>query len=102
MDTLSAALDDATVVAGPASVTNRKELLKERSNDFPVRPYLPIGNGVSDSRTVGHDFSKSDHAIEDRPFFVAIGKDGMTVALQKLDGQLQQVGNFSHALQSPC
>lgn len=94
MDILGA-LDGATVVAGPASVANRKELLRERGDDFPAKPYFPIANGTSKAKTVGHAFSTSlDYAIEDRPFFVPIGKDGVTAALQKLDKQLQQVCNI--------
>lgn len=94
MDTLSIA-DGSTVVAGPASVVNRKELLRERNDDFPAKPYSPITRGVSKTRTLAvGDFSKTEHALEDRPFFVPIGKDGVAAALQKLDKQLQQVGNI--------
>ncbi|KAH0830485.1 hypothetical protein J3R83DRAFT_1935 [Lanmaoa asiatica] len=90
MDTLSVADGATTVVAGPASIVNRKELSRERSDDFPAKPYSSITNGVSKARTVGHDFSRAEFAIEDRPFFVPIGKDGVTAALQRLDKQLQQ------------
>lgn len=95
MDTLSV-VDGTTVVAGPASIANRKELSMEHSDDFPAKPYSPTTNGLFKGKTVGgHDFSKADFAIEDRPFFVPIGKDGITVALQKLDKQLQQVRGTS-------
>lgn len=96
MDTFNIALDGATVVAGAASVANRKELQRERKDDFPDKPYKPIPNGLSSTGIVGHDFSKSDYAMEDRPFFVPIGKDGVTAALQKLDEQLQQVRDICH------
>ncbi|KAG6376056.1 hypothetical protein JVT61DRAFT_2024 [Boletus reticuloceps] len=76
MDTLSFT-DGATVVAGPASTANRRELLKEPKT------------------VVGHEFSREDFAIEDRPFFVPIDKAGVTAALQKLDRQLQQTGRNS-------
>ena len=33
----------------------------------------------------------ADYLKTDRPFFVSIGKDGLIAALQKLDGQLQNV-----------
>lgn len=102
MDTLSAPLDGATVVGGPASVANRKELLREHNDDFPAKPYSSIANGVSKAAAIAHDFSKSDYGIEDRPFIVPIGKDGVTAALQKLDKQLQQVGDICRASQSPC
>lgn len=103
MDTLSV-VDGTTVVVGPASIANRKELSRERSDDFPAKPYPPITNGVSKAKAAsGHDFSKADFPIEDRPFFVPVGKDGITAALQKLDKQLQQVGGTSsHATRSPC
>jgi hypothetical protein len=92
MDTLSLVDGGTTVVAG--SIANRKEL-RERNDDFPAKPYSPIGtNGVSKARTVGNDFSTAEFAI-DRPFFVPIGKEGVTGALQKLDKQLQQVGDTS-------
>ncbi|KAL0566157.1 hypothetical protein V5O48_015863 [Marasmius crinis-equi] len=37
-------------------------------------------------------FVTSDYSLEDRPFFVPIGKDGVITALQKLDKQLKQSG----------
>lgn len=92
MDTLSL-VDGTTVVGG--SIANRKELLRERNDTFPAKPSSPIINGVSKARTVGNDFSTAEFAIEDRPFFVPIGKEGVTSALQKLDKQLQQVGDTS-------
>lgn len=104
MDTLSVA-DGTTVVVGPASIANRKELSRERSDDFPAKSYAPITDGVSKAKaSSGHDFSKVDFAIEDRPFFVPVGKDGITAALQKLDRQLHQVGGTSSHAQtrSPC
>lgn len=94
MDTLSL-VDGSTVVGG--SVANRKELLRERNDAFPAKPYSPTTNGISKAKTVGNDFSTADFAIEDRPFFVPIGKEGVTAALQILDKQLQQVGTSSHA-----
>ncbi|KAH7889794.1 hypothetical protein F5I97DRAFT_1847364 [Phlebopus sp. FC_14] len=91
MDNLSIT-DNTTVVGGPSSVANRKELLKDRSDDFPARSLLTAANDTSKAKVVGHYFSKADHAMEDRPFFVSIGKDGVTAALQKLDRQLQNTG----------
>jgi hypothetical protein len=39
-----------------------------------------------------HDFSKTaDYALEERPFFVPVGKDGIIVALEKIDRQLRNV-----------
>jgi regulator of protease activity HflC (stomatin/prohibitin superfamily) len=40
-----------------------------------------------------HDFViSSDYSLEERPFFVNIGKDGLIGALQRLDKQLQNSG----------
>ena len=102
MDTFNFA-DGATVVAGPVSIANHKELSRERSHDFPAKPYsVAVVDGLSKAKTVsGNDFSKADFAIEDRPFCVPVGKDGITAALQKLDKQLQQVGaTSSHTTRS--
>lgn len=33
-----------------------------------------------------------DYTLEERPFFIRIGKDGVIAALEKLDQQLVQVG----------
>ncbi|KAK1232031.1 hypothetical protein PQX77_004837 [Marasmius sp. AFHP31] len=48
----------------------------------------------SDKRRVPEtsEFITSDYSLEDRPFFVPIGKDGVTAALQKLDNELKQSG----------
>lgn len=98
MDTLSL-VDGSTVVGGPASVANRKDLIRERNDDFPAKSYPPIINGVLKAATVGNEFSRVDFALEDRPFFLPIGKEGVTAALQKLDMQLQQVrGTFKHVV----
>ncbi|KAG9318383.1 hypothetical protein JVU11DRAFT_474 [Chiua virens] len=94
MDSASV-MDGATTIVGglgSTSVANRKELFRERSNDFPTKPYSSTSNALSKVRVVGHDFSKTDYAMEDRPFFVPIGNNGVTAALQKLDKQLQSVG----------
>jgi hypothetical protein len=36
-------------------------------------------------------FISADYSLEERPFFVPIGKDGILAALQKLDRQLKNV-----------
>ena len=36
-------------------------------------------------------FISADYSLDERPFFVPIGKDGILAALQKLDRQLQNV-----------
>lgn len=37
------------------------------------------------------EFITVDYSLEERPFFVPIGKDGILAALQKLDRQLKNV-----------
>lgn len=39
-------------------------------------------------------FTSVDYTIEERPFFIPIGKDGVIAALEKLDKQLQDVCPF--------
>lgn len=49
------------------------------------------GYGKSD-RKIGNDFVATvDYTVEERPFFVPIGKDGVIAALEKLDQQLLKV-----------
>ncbi|KAH7930898.1 hypothetical protein BV22DRAFT_999726 [Leucogyrophana mollusca] len=91
MDAMSIA-DNTTVVGGPSSVANRKDLLRDRNEDSDY----PLKSPSNDSRKKEvhvHDFSKTaDYGIEERPFFVPIPKQGVTAALQKLDVQLQNSG----------
>jgi hypothetical protein len=37
------------------------------------------------------EFTTVDYTVEERPFFIPIGKDGVIAALEKLDRQLQEV-----------
>ncbi|OAX33721.1 hypothetical protein K503DRAFT_869371 [Rhizopogon vinicolor AM-OR11-026] len=87
-DSISIA-DNTTVVGGPSSVANRKDLLKRErideydssSADYPKK--VPL-----------HEFSRNtDYAMQERPFFVPIStKDGVIAALKKIDVQLRSSG----------
>lgn len=76
---------DASTVVGDDS----------REQDFVKPKYketaLPAGSSSGPSR-VGKPFVNSiESGLEERPFFVRIGKDGLIAALQKLDQQLADV-----------
>ncbi|KAG9316074.1 hypothetical protein JVU11DRAFT_3744 [Chiua virens] len=74
----------ASPVGGPSSmsIANHK--------DFPAGPNSSIVIAVPKIRTVGHDFSEADYAMEDQRFFVPIDRieDGVTAALLKLNEEL--------------
>ena len=92
MDNISIG-DNTTVVGGPSSVANRADL-KERNSirfgnegDF-MKPSSPDKKG----KLPVNDFVRAaDYMLEEREFFVSIGKDGLIAALQKLDKQLEDV-----------
>ncbi|KII88766.1 hypothetical protein PLICRDRAFT_42002 [Plicaturopsis crispa FD-325 SS-3] len=87
-------VDGNTTVISPSSHVNYKNL-------GPQHDYLSgkAGEGYGSSTAVGtkskvaNDFTiTSDYMLEDRPFFVTIGKDGLIAALQSLDLQLRNSG----------
>ncbi|KAF5387063.1 hypothetical protein D9615_001790 [Tricholomella constricta] len=93
---MSTAFGDNTTVVGngenhlgvgskpSGSSSNPKELGPRRAGD---------GYGKSTHPRVGTDFVATvDYTIEERPFFVPIGKAGVIAALEKLDKQLVQSG----------
>jgi hypothetical protein len=93
MDTVS--IGDTTVVGGPSSVANRADL-KDRNSvprfgnegDF----MKPSSADHKRGKLPVNDFVRAaDYMLEEREFFVSIGKDGLIAALQKLDKQLEDV-----------
>ncbi|KAF8831534.1 hypothetical protein HHX47_DHR1000755 [Lentinula edodes] len=79
---------DGSTVVGDDS-RDQQDFLKSKPkvND----DLLP--NPVSPKKRVGHPFVNSiETELEERPFFVRIGKDGLIAALQKLDRQLAESG----------
>jgi hypothetical protein len=85
--------DNTTVVGGPASATNRKDLVRDRIDELQDSYSTYPKKGV-----LGHEFSRNtDYAMEERPFFVPIGrKDGVITALEKIDAQLRNVSTANY------
>jgi regulator of protease activity HflC (stomatin/prohibitin superfamily) len=86
MDATSIA-DNTTVVGGPSSTVNRKEL-SHHQYDFSK----PSSNGVPENRAPNDFVRAPDFTMQDRQFFVTIAADGLIGALQKLDKQLKASG----------
>jgi hypothetical protein len=80
--TMSQSIADHTTVVADRDYAPNTDFLKPR----------PPPTEKVKSTSVTHDFlSQADESLEERPFFVHIGKDGLIAALQKLDAQLVQV-----------
>ena len=78
---------DANTVVGDTSYLKP---VNETSFDHSTK-YKQRHATHSKSRSVQNDFITLDYTIEERPFFIPIGSDGVIGALTKLDNQLQQV-----------
>jgi hypothetical protein len=83
--------DADTVVGGPSYPVKYKGLKKsDRIDESYDSSSTHPRKGVS-----LHDFSKTaDYALEERAFFVPIGKDGVITALEKIDKQLRDVSTI--------
>ncbi|KAG5645831.1 hypothetical protein DXG03_005172 [Asterophora parasitica] len=83
-DNVSTIVDDGDNIGSmPGPSTSPKEQGRRRAD----------GYGKSTTPKVGNDFVATvDYTIEDRPFFVPIGKTGVIAALEKLDQQLTKSG----------
>jgi hypothetical protein len=80
---------DANTVVGDTSYLKRAD---ETSKDFDHSTKYKQRHATNNkSRSVQNDFITLDYAIEERPFFIPIGPEGIIGALTKLDNQLQQV-----------
>jgi hypothetical protein len=78
--------DNTTVVGlGEAHVSFDGNVHDRSSGKSKEKPSLILSTANID------DFISVDYALEERPFFVPIGKDGIVAALQKLDRQLKNV-----------
>lgn len=86
---------DGSTVVGDDS-RDQQDFLKSKpkvNDDLLPNPLLP-------KKRVGHPFVNSiETELEERPFFVRIGKDGLIAALQKLDRQLAEVRIYEYHLQ---
>ncbi|KAF8729392.1 hypothetical protein AX14_006158 [Amanita brunnescens Koide BX004] len=79
--------DNTTVVGlGEAHVSFDGNVHDRSSGKSKEKPSLILSTANID------DFISVDYALEERPFFVPIGKDGIVAALQKLDRQLKNAG----------
>lgn len=82
---------DANTVVGDTSYLKRvDETSSNRDFDHSTK-YKQRHATNSKSRSVQNDFITQDYAIEERPFLIPIGAEGVIGALSKLDDQLQQV-----------
>lgn len=90
--------DNTTVVAGPSSTVNRKDL-SHHQYDFQKPEKGTSFSTQKPEKKAINDFGKAaDLTMADRQFFVTIGHDGLIGALQKLDRELQNVSNFPNSI----
>jgi hypothetical protein len=93
---MSTIFGDNSTVVGDA-VHNVNVGLKPQASFSKYREASPgpkrAGDGYGKStQKIGNDFVATvDYTVEERPFFVPIGKAGVIAALEKLDRQLVQV-----------
>jgi hypothetical protein len=77
---MSTSVADNTTIVGDREYTRKDDFLKQSASS------------TSKGKAPVHDFlSVDDVSMEDRPFFIPIGKDGLIAALQRLDDQLIKV-----------
>ena len=81
---------DANTVVGDTSYLKRVDETS-LTRDFDHSTKYKQRHAINKSRSVQNDFITLDYAIEERPFFIPIGSEGVIGALSKLDNQLQQV-----------
>lgn len=74
---------DANTVVGDTSYLKRADDTDHSTKD------KRLAHGKS--RSNHNDFITLDYTIDERPFFIPIGPDGVIEALNKLDKQLLQV-----------
>jgi hypothetical protein len=79
--------EGSTVIEEP--IFNRDE---GSSTKNPIKAPTFASAGIPRERL--SDFTTTDYTLQERPFFVPIGKGGILTALQKLDGQLLNVSGI--------
>lgn len=79
---------EASTVVGDTFNVDRKvdKDFLSKASVSPVRPSMKGKDKVDDF------VATMDYTLEERRFFIRIGKDGVAGALEKLDQQLLQVG----------
>ena len=80
-------MDGTTIVSGRLSHVGDADYLTADSSSSPKKYQPTTFKNARDKNFV----ETADYLATERPFFVAIGKDGLIAALQKLDAQLRQV-----------
>lgn len=79
---------DASTVVGDDNSREQQDFMKPKYKETTA----PNPAASSSSKRVGKPFMNDiESGLEERPFFVRIGKDGLIAALQKLDKQLKEV-----------
>jgi len=97
MDATSIA-DNTTVVAGPSSAVNRKDLVHHQYDFLKPENTSSFGAQGPEKKTQ-HDFGRTEElAVAERQFFVTIGHGGLIGALQRLDRELQDVSTTNHCI----
>ena len=87
--------DNTTVVGGALSTMGDPNYLSE---SYPRKP-SHNGKGIQmpvpqhEASSVRNFVENAEYMDTERPFFITIGKDGLSAALQKLDLQLRNVGS---------
>ena len=79
---------DGSTVVGNDDFRDQQESLKPKHKS-------PLPTTASSTRRVFINDIESE--LEERPFFVLTGKDGLIAALQKLDRQLREVSRTNDA-----
>ena len=91
MQEMASNFGDANTVVGDTSYLKRvDETSPNRDFDHSTKHKHRHATNIK-SRSVQNDFITLDYTIEERPFFIPIGPEGVIGALTKLDNQLQQV-----------
>lgn len=93
---MSTVFGDNSTIVGDAAYNNNIGLKPQGSfskDSGPSSGPKRAGDGYGkSSQKIGNDFVATvDYTVEERPFFVPIGKAGVIAALEKLDRQLVQV-----------
>ena len=97
---------DGTTLLSGASIAGDDYRYNSDRDDSPRKPVQTIAKGKLKSQPGGIFMMDTDNALENRPYFVTIDKNGVLPALAKLDAKLKKVGFcfnfFFHVLITVC
>lgn len=91
--------------AGNSTVVGDAGALRKDQRDAFLKPDSSNGTHHTEPQIpkVGNEFSfTTDDYLKERPFYVPIGKGGLTAALETLDQQLVEVRPLSPYASRPC